>query len=686
MKTIFSFKSLWLLTVLIIVIVFAQVFSIVRAQTTGMQLSVTCSIANHNVHGKLFSSTIGWIYLNCADYGPNIGNFGVDQDAQGFWNGYGWSNNVGWIKFGNGGNSNSQAVGCPSDLGGIINPAAGAAGCDVQKLPTLTGSNPFVSYPIVGWARACSATANPSTCSGPAGPGSGGWGGWISMSGLNDQNPTAAQLQTTSNYGSGSGASLAQFANPNTGQQTISGFVWGGDVFGWAKFVSAYVDTTNVQNAAHITLIATPSSVSGNNNTVLEYKINPAEASYFTGAACTATSTPSAGNSWNGSRANFSGSVLTIPAVTNVAVPANPTTYTISCPVVVPNSSQTVATASVTVTKTSPTISLSVGTHDLCVAGSLGGPQTTTASWISSSANASYCRLYQDGAVVGGNQNAIDSVTLGTFNSTTSNPYMTPVTSGSQHDYVVRCYDSNNVQILPESNHEFVGVASASFNGTTANGSLNCTQADWGITFGSSGAQGGLCNSNSPTAASLSWTSWGPVPNQYTYAVLKKNTNAQGNGTNYSTVGTFGLTDTAPSITTPGYYKVFYYTQGGVVAPVSSAQIYSSGQVSNTNCFSGLPSGGPYCPDVPETVNTSAILSPAKPKTYSWTSDAASCNLGSPNGSITLTGPGVRTLTCNWADGTSASSTASYGPMLAATSTFCSTPPKQGGNPVIIEN
>lgn len=692
MHKLLSFKNFGFVVLMVLAVAFAQAFSVyAQSGSGGVQqgnlngggnISAACGTGNFNVHGQLFSSTIGWIYLNCEDYSASTTRFGVSQDAQGFWNGYGWSPSVGWIKFGNGGNSNSQSVGCPTHSGWNVVPALNASGCDVQKLSTLAGTGS--TYSIVGWARACTAAANPTTCSGDTGAGSGGWDGYISMSGLNDQDPVAAGRQTTSNYT----ASIASLANQTTGQQAVSGFVWGGDIIGWAKFTNAYVDTTQtVQNVAHLTLTATPASVSGNSPVVLEYKIAAAEKNYFTGAACTATSTPSVGNSWNGSRPNFSSaSTLFATQVTNVAVPANPTTYTISCPVSVPGSSQTVATATAVVTKNSPTITLLVGTHDLCVAGSLGGPQTTTASWVSSSPDAKYCRLYQDGVAIGGDQLPVSSMPLGTFASSTSNPYMTPVSSGSQHEYVVKCYDFTNTQILPESNHEFIGVASTLFNGATANGNLNCTQANWGITFGSSGGQGGVCTSTSPTAASLSWAPWGAVPSQYTYAVLKKNTNTQGNGSTYTTVATYGITDTAPNITTPGYYKVFYYTAGGVVAPVSSAQIYTSGQVANTSCFSGLPSGGPYCPDDPATVNTAAILSPAHPKTYSWSSDATSCNLGAPNGSITLTGPGVRTLTCNWAGGVSASSTAYYGPMLAVDSLFCSTPPSSGGNPVIIEN
>ncbi len=689
MKKFLSFKNLGLVALLVVAIAFAQVFS-VAAQSTGVILngnnlgngnignvSITCGATSNNVHGYLFSSTIGWIALNCADNGNGNNNaWGVNQDANGFWSGYGWSSSIGWIKFG-------QGVGCPTNSGWNVVPATGASGCDVQRLSSTVG----VTHPIVGWARACTFAANPATCSGGTNASAGGADGWISMSGLNDQNPTAALLQTTTNYGSNSGAAINLI--PNNGRLGLSGFVWGGDVIGWARFSGAYVDTTVVQqNSAVITLEAIPPTVNGDGPTVLKYWINPAQKAYFTGAACTATATAT-GTGWSGSKANFSSaSTIFETQVPGILVPNDPTTYTISCPVSIPgNTTQTVATASVTVTKITPTINFGITTHDLCVDGSLGGPQSTSASWTASSPNASYCKVFKNGTLVttpqhtDGKQDPISSMAIGPFTSSTTNPYVTPVSAGSPNEYVVKCYSAANVEILPQSDPEFVGVAPASFNGTTANGTLNCTQPDWGITFGSTGANGAVCNGSSSTAASLSWSAWGTVPPQYTYAVLKKNANNLGNGSIYTTIGTFGLTDAAPNITAPGYYKVFYYTAGGVVAPVSSAQIYTSGQVASTNCFTGLPSGGGYCPA--GSVNVNAIL----PQTYSWSSDAASCSLGGPNGSISITSaPTTKTLTCTWPDGSTASNTATYGPMLDKDSPFCSTIPKKGGNPSIIEN
>ncbi len=683
MKRFFSFKNIALGFLLAGTIVFAQVFSAyaqsgiqqMNPQLNGGNINqhfvLPCNALSHNVHGQLFSSTIGWIYLNCADYtGAAIGNFGVVQDTAGRWNGYGWSPSIGWVKFGNGGNSSSN-VGCPQHAGWNVNPANTASGCDVQHIG-LSGT-PIASYQIVGWARACTAAANPTTCTGDTNNLAGGWDGWISMSGLNDQNPTAAGLQTTTSYK----AQLAQYVNPN-GHQPISGFVWGGDVVGWAKFFNAYVDTTIQQtNTAHLTLTANPTSVTGSGTTALTYTIPAAEKAYFTGQPCTATSSPAVGSPWDGSRTNFSASStsfsITIPSV---SVPSNPTVYTISCPVSIQGSNQTVATASVTVSKDAPTVTLTIPNHDLCVAGSMNGLQSTTASWVASTG--SYCKLFRDNTAVGGQLPLIGSSTVGAFSSPTSTNYVTPVSNGDQHEYVVRCYDAGNT-LVAESNKEYVGVAPATWNGPTANGTLNCTQPDWGITMASGGSQV-ICQGNTPV--SLTWASWGVVPQQYTYAKLKRATSQ--NGTYGTVIGSYGLGDTEPSISSAGWYKVFYYDVNGNEAPITSAAMYIS-SVSGTTCpqFSGLSSAGPYCPA--GSVNTAAIL----PKTYSWSSDAASCTLNGAsagaNGSFTLSSvPASRTLSCTWADGTSATSSASYGPMLTATSTFCATPP--GGRPVIIEN
>ncbi len=702
MKKLLSFKNLALVGLLAVSFVFAQVFS-VYAQSTGLQQGgnlnngnfnfvVTCNTTKYNVHGKLWSSTIGWIYLNCADYNNGSGNdFGVIQDGAGMWNGYGWSSSIGWIKFGNG--YGTSPVECPS---GAV-PAANASGCGVQHL-----ANSGTGAPIVGWARACVAAPDPVGCLGAgANPSAGGWDGYISMSGLNDQYPGSPSLQA--NPGA-YGAQLSFYINPQTGHQAISNeFVWGSDVVGWAKFQGAYVDTTiQVTPVAHLTLTANPTTVAGSNKTTLTYSINANDKQLFTGGNCTATSTPAAGAPWDGSKPNYSASsgILvpnTTPASTptstvinNVPVPSAPgssTTYTITCPTNINNTPGTV-TASTTVTKQGDQITLSIGVHDLCVASAQGGPQTTSAAWTSSSGG-DHVRMFMDGAQIGGLQAPIGSVPVGPFTSSTSN-YTTPTQSGQQHEYYARLYDASD-NMIAESNHEFVGAAPATYQGPTANGTIDCTTPQWGINLGG----GGIACPGDP--ASLTWASFGTLPagpGAPSYAKLALST-AGANGPYATTIGGvngYGLSDTESNVFLAGWYKVIYYNSSNQPLSVTSGPVQVTLSSSN-NCsqyqFSGITNGGPYCPA--STINQSAQL----PKSYGWSSNAANCTLtgpqsgSGPNGTITLNDVsdlGTYSLNCTWTDGTHVGSQATYNPMALSTSQFCSVDTAPGGYPKVIEH
>jgi len=671
MKKLFSLKNVALTLLLVGTIVFAQVFSVQAqsGQQQGQQLNggnfgnavATCS-GTHNVHGQLFSSTVGWIYLNCAD-ANGVGEFGVDQSAGGYWNGYGWSSSVGWIQFG--------GLGCPT---ATTVPAKGASNCNVQRISASGGQ-----YPLVGWARAVPIPYSQyadTRCIPGAGIKNECWDGWISMSGLNDQNPNAGLVQTSAAYRSQVDQTIDQ-----DGHQAVTGFVWGDEVIGWAKFYDAYVDTIQeIQDSAQITLTAVPATVTGSGMTTLTYSIVDTEKDFFTGATCTASTltTPHAGSPWDGSQPNFSStSTVFTKTIGQINVPSNPTTYQISCPVSIPtNPNQTAAVATVTVTKNVPAVTLTIPKHDLCVAGSLNGLQTTTVSWVAS--EGAYCKLYVDGGTDGVKLPLIGSANIGPFNTPTSTNYVTPVNNGDQHQYVVKCYETGSTVAIAESNAEFVGAAPKTFNGSTANGNLNCTKPDWGITIASAGSQV-ICQSQ---PASLAWDKWGTVPPQYTYAKLKRD--AAQNGTYATTVGTYGLTDTEPAVTVPGWYKVFYYEANGTVASLSSGEVFISGSTSGAcHQFSGLTDAGPYCPA--DSVNTAAYL----PKTYAWSSDADSCVLDgtnvSPSGTVDITSaPVTHHLNCGWSDAIAISS-ADFGPMLEADSAFCSTLHTPGGHPVIIE-
>ena len=150
-----------------------------------------------NVSGYAWSSNIGWISFNGANYGVHIcegegdthsGCEGGDDD-KGKLVGYAWSSNIGWIKF---------------------NPAG-----PYPSAPDYSAKLDTETNQITGWARACAGAPDLDTCSGDgANPAAGGWDGWINLGG--------AAYQTSIDFT----PSPAEF----------HGYAWGSDVVGWISF------------------------------------------------------------------------------------------------------------------------------------------------------------------------------------------------------------------------------------------------------------------------------------------------------------------------------------------------------------------------------------------------------------------------------------------------------------------
>jgi hypothetical protein len=106
--------------------------------------TVHSSTSGAAITGYLWSDTIGWVDMNCANSSVCGSNpFGMSIDSSGNITGYAWSDNVGWISA-----NPSDLSGCPS------------APCTA----TISGSS------VSGWLKAISADNN-------------GWDGWISLSG-----------------------------------------------------------------------------------------------------------------------------------------------------------------------------------------------------------------------------------------------------------------------------------------------------------------------------------------------------------------------------------------------------------------------------------------------------------------------------------------------------------------------
>lgn len=172
-------------------------------------VSVVSAATTDNVSGWAWSETVGWISFNCTNGGSTANNicptsnYGVNKDVSGNLTGYAWSDNVGWIKFGG-------LSGFPTG-GGTV-----AANAKVAS----NGAN------LEGWARACSGTSNPGSCSDAVATVTtdprGGWDGWISLKG------------TSPNYSVRVNSAPSPLC-PNDSCSTTT-WAWGSMIFGWIDF------------------------------------------------------------------------------------------------------------------------------------------------------------------------------------------------------------------------------------------------------------------------------------------------------------------------------------------------------------------------------------------------------------------------------------------------------------------
>jgi hypothetical protein len=145
--------------------------------------------------GYAWSSTIGWISMNCSnDASCGTSNYKVQVETDGRLTGYAWSSNIGWIKFD--GLSNFPA-------------GAGTVSQDARLVDSGTG------YRLEGWIRACAGTAS-GDCSTMTSR-TDGWDGWIALRGDVPALPG-------STYGVTTNTSLVVDS---------SSFAWGGPVVGW---------------------------------------------------------------------------------------------------------------------------------------------------------------------------------------------------------------------------------------------------------------------------------------------------------------------------------------------------------------------------------------------------------------------------------------------------------------------
>lgn len=156
---------------------------------TPVQVSAQSFDSAVELHGYAWSSNVGWISFNC-DNESTCGSvdYKVELNPNNTLTGYAWSSNIGWIKF-----------------GGL----SGAPRSGGQARLSNDRSR------VVGWARACSATAS-GDCTGSLHTNGGGWDGWISLN--------------QSNYGTGPNYGVT------VGNGRLNGYAWGSEVIGWVSF------------------------------------------------------------------------------------------------------------------------------------------------------------------------------------------------------------------------------------------------------------------------------------------------------------------------------------------------------------------------------------------------------------------------------------------------------------------
>ncbi|MBY0539111.1 MSCRAMM family adhesin SdrC [Patescibacteria group bacterium] len=108
-----------------------------------------------NLSGYGWSSTIGWVSMNCTTAGSCAStNYGVKVDTSGLMSGYAWSSNAGWVSF-----NSADLAGCPTSP------------CEARFNKTTGLAS--------GWARAIAGAGASQEI--------GGWGGWLHLAGTGHQ-------------------------------------------------------------------------------------------------------------------------------------------------------------------------------------------------------------------------------------------------------------------------------------------------------------------------------------------------------------------------------------------------------------------------------------------------------------------------------------------------------------------
>lgn len=154
----------------------------------GADNEVEAHAGDQDLHGYAWSSTIGWISMNCENESTcEVSDYKVELKSDNTLEGYAWSSNIGWIQF--------------SGLSGLSGFPSGAGTVAIDAQITAGGK-------LEGWARAVRPINHEDQTLG-------GWDGWISLSGIADDGEVYEVILSDDKF---------------------SGYSWGGDVVGWIQW------------------------------------------------------------------------------------------------------------------------------------------------------------------------------------------------------------------------------------------------------------------------------------------------------------------------------------------------------------------------------------------------------------------------------------------------------------------
>lgn len=382
--------------------------------------------SNGNVSGYVWSSTIGWISLNCHQGGtsgedvcstspysvnviPNAGS------TNGVFDGYAWSSNIGWISF----------------------RATDVAACGAQatvNLDTTSATNGQIS----GWARALAGNTAATATTG------GGWDGCISLRGASPA------------YG----VSYTASASVNN----LTGYAWGDVNVGWVNFSNATLNLANPTVELKVNGVDTLSLGSAGGPVALTWTT-----ANLSSADCSAT------DAWTGPKSSTGGSESRTVA-SNATTAAITHTYVITCTGI--NGATVSDTVTVTVAgenSTDPFLSFLVNNT-----GSVTVPSgtTVTLSWETQNIQPGSCiGQMASGSFSGWNGSAATSTKTVSPNAT----YTESQTVTTNRTYILHgCRGTNGTTLTDRSVNVTIGTTSTGTTGTGGGtGGSNSGKPPW---------------------------------------------------------------------------------------------------------------------------------------------------------------------------------------------------------------